>query len=188
MYIGFLNDQKELKVLIQQEKILSVKTKKRRKRKYVVVFLVGTKLAFAPFNDSAKPINYNRASIVTLANQSSFSSVQDPEQSLPAERSTLKFSDDEFKALGFAKSDDNPKEVTLVVGIPIPHSSKQTLSGNPKNLIRASNVPIDIEKEPKVLLQKMSYLKNSDWIDNFISSLRGGKRNFRNLDFNRLVL
>lgn len=30
MYIGFLNDQKELKLLIQEEKILSVKTKKGR--------------------------------------------------------------------------------------------------------------------------------------------------------------
>lgn len=30
------------------------------------------------------------------------------------------------------------------------------------SLVRPSNVPIDITKEPKVLLQKMSDLKNSD--------------------------
>ena len=53
MYIGFFNDQKELKVLIQQEQILSVKTKKLRKKKYVRTILLGAGLAFGPRNASA---------------------------------------------------------------------------------------------------------------------------------------
>ena len=40
MYIRFLNDQKELKLLIQQEKILFVKTKKGHKIKYVTTILL----------------------------------------------------------------------------------------------------------------------------------------------------
>ena len=44
--------------------------------------------------------------------------------------------------------------------------------------ITISKVKLNSQKEPKVLLQKMSYLKNSDWIDNFISSLRGGEKDF----------
>lgn len=44
--------------------------------------------------------------------------------------------------------------------------------------ITISKVKLNSQKEPKVLLQKMSYLKNSDCIDNFISSLRGGEKDF----------
>lgn len=70
MYIGFLNDKKKLNLLIQQEKNFSVKIKKgkRRKRKYVLAFLLGTKLAFTPLNASAnaKPIDYNGASYKTV--------------------------------------------------------------------------------------------------------------------------
>lgn len=66
MYIGFLNDQKELNLLIQQEKILCVKTKKGRKRKYVTRILLVTVLAFGPLNASAKPIDYNKTTYETV--------------------------------------------------------------------------------------------------------------------------
>ena len=66
MYIGFLNDQKELNLLIQQEKILCVKTRKGRKRKYVTRILLVTVLAFGPLNASAKPIDYNKTTYETV--------------------------------------------------------------------------------------------------------------------------
>ena len=66
MYIGFLNDQKELNLLIQQEKILSVKTKKGRKRKYVMTILLVTGLAFGPLNASAKPVDSNKTTYETV--------------------------------------------------------------------------------------------------------------------------
>lgn len=66
MYIGFLNDQKELKFLIEEERILVVKTEKRRKRKFVITILVVASLAFGPLNASAKPPDYNKTTYETV--------------------------------------------------------------------------------------------------------------------------
>lgn len=46
MYIGFLNDRKKLKLLIEEEKIIFVKTRKGRKRRLIARILLGGTLVF----------------------------------------------------------------------------------------------------------------------------------------------
>jgi hypothetical protein len=71
------------------------------------------------------------------------------------------------------------REVTLVVGIPMPHSSQQKLvvqQESSNKLIQESNVPMSVETQPKILLIKMkSDLNNSKWVEDWIVSLRGGE-------------
>ena len=74
MYIGFLEDQKTLKLLIQQEKkILCIKTKKKRKkrkRKYVKKILLTIVFVFGPLNNvSAKTIDYNKTTYKTVTSK-----------------------------------------------------------------------------------------------------------------------
>lgn len=68
MYIGFLNDKKKLNLLEEKNFSVKIKKGKRRKRKYVLAFVLGTKLAFTPLNASAndKPIDYNGTSCETV--------------------------------------------------------------------------------------------------------------------------
>ena len=53
MYIGFLNDRKELQFLIEEEKILFVKPGKGQKRKLMAIILFGGALVFGPLKASA---------------------------------------------------------------------------------------------------------------------------------------
>ena len=53
MYIGFLNDRKELKLLIEEEKTIFVKIGKGRKRKVMGIILLGVALWFVPVKASA---------------------------------------------------------------------------------------------------------------------------------------
>ena len=96
-------------------------------------------------------------------------------QSITAQKSELTYIQEELDALGLGKVN---REVTLVVGIPMPHSSQYTLAVHEENwnrLIQESNIPINIEQEPKIVMSRTkSDLTNRKWIKEFISSIRGG--------------
>lgn len=59
MYIGFLNDRKKLKLLIEEEKIIFVKTRKGRKRRLIARILLGGTLVFGQLKTSAEGTNFN---------------------------------------------------------------------------------------------------------------------------------
>ncbi len=84
-------------------------------------------------------------------------------------------SQEEVDALGLGKVN---KEVTLVVGLPLPHFSPSPLAGHEKNwdqLIQESNIPIHIEQKSRIVMsQTSSDLTNRKWIQKFICSIRAG--------------
>lgn len=96
-------------------------------------------------------------------------------ESLTAQKSELTYSQDEIDALGLGQVN---KEISLVVGLPMPHSSPFTLAVHEKNLdrlVQESNVRIDMEQKPKILMSRTSAdLKNQKWIKELICSLRSG--------------
>jgi hypothetical protein len=66
MYIGFLNDRKELKLLIEEEKILFVKKGKGRKRRFLAITLFGVALVFGPLKASAELPDSNKMEYKTV--------------------------------------------------------------------------------------------------------------------------
>jgi len=98
-------------------------------------------------------------------------------ESLTAQKSELTYSKEELDALGLGNVD---RKVTLVVGLPMPmpHSSHYMLAFQKENLnrlVHESNIPINIAKEPRiVLIRTKSDLRNPQWIKELIFGIRGG--------------
>ena len=69
------------------------------------------------------------------------------------------------------------KEVTLVVGFTMPHSSQSTLAIHEENwnrLVQESNIPANIEQESRIVMSRTSSdLTNRKWIQDFICSIKG---------------
>jgi len=66
MYIGFLNDRKKLKSLIQEKKTIFVETRKGQKRKLVSTIVLGGALIFGPLKACANLPDSNKMSYETL--------------------------------------------------------------------------------------------------------------------------
>lgn len=64
------------------------------------------------------------------------------------------------------------------MGLPMPPSSHYSLSVHEENssqIAAESKVPMNVEQEPKiVLIRSKCYLRNPEWLKEFISSISGG--------------
>ena len=132
MYIGFLNDHKELKLLIQQEKILNVKTKKGRKRRCVATILFVWGITFGPINYSFKPFEYNKITykqVISNPELNSFDSSHNSGKTIRTGNGTIL----EFQQEIFEASSNDIDEVILVEnnGI-LPGADGFPLNNNPR--------------------------------------------------------
>ena len=67
------------------------------------------------------------------------------------------------------------KEVSLVVGLSMPHSSQFPFAVHEKNwdlLIQESNITINSEQKPRIVMSRTSAdLTNQKWLKEFICSI-----------------
>lgn len=100
---------------------------------------------------------------------------QDSNEYLTGQKSELTYSQEELDALGLWNVD---KKVTLVVGLPMPHSCQHTLAVPEENLnvlVQENNISKNIAQKPRITLIRIkSDLRNSQWIKEFVSGIRGG--------------
>ena len=159
--------------MVQNRNLPIIKRIKVSSKNSLRSILLGLGLQFGKFN--GETIVEKCFKTVTV---STTPSTRDCTQCLSIERSNSKFSDDELKALGFPTTKDTSKEVTLVVGISTPHSSKQKLSVNQEpldGLVHESHIPMNAEQKPKILMSKIkSDLKDPRWVKEFILSIKHG--------------
>lgn len=90
------------------------------------------------------------------------------------QKSKVTYSQDEIEALGLVGEVN--KEVTSVVGLPMPRSSHPALAVHEKDwnrFVQESNLAV--EQQPKIVMIKVSSdLTNQKWIQEFICSIRAG--------------
>lgn len=132
-------------------------------------------------------LTYKQQSQISEPLQFTIETSDGKNESLTAQKSELIYSQDEIDALGLEQEN---KEVNLVVGLPLPHSSQFTLDNHEKNwdqLIQESNLAV--EKEPKIVISRArSDVTNQKWIKEFIGSIRAGSDDALDEDLIKSIL